>query len=1424
MLPDPLRGRTRSFMHCLSLRLLIAAILGLIATNGFGADSTSRDAFRIVRTLESRDSGSIILALGAKDSGAGPVPANGWAEFRFSVPATGWYVLNLKDMPNLARAIYIDNRRVKLTFGVSGKSAAELLGMKVEKTARPEYVKEVNLYLTDGEHTLKIERLGRMGFPAGLFRSWELSPAGGAATDRISVQRQGPDAMRKGETLRLAVTAGGDNLPAEYEIIRINGLSGEKTTVARVAIAASVAAVTRTVEIPCDEEGVFHLLARCAEVALSAADFAGGSYVVIDTKTPPPVAQRANLELLEDIDCVANVINGKPVQEGINYWEGNGKTRLNESEAGKYRETNDCRGEGVVPDPQKPARNFSGLAYQVAIPAGTTPFLLEIDHPDDDWRSVCVSICDIYDESGKKGFLPPAFGYETGGVFPLSRKMLTERVVFWSNASQVHLGLVSARLGRRAAVARMRLYRVNGPLPAIGSAPAGGRFMGAWLEEKDRWHIQFNTPTGLPDIVRDYIGLRRWAELCSYTGMNALWPTEAAYQQTTYDSEVLKGYLTKDHDAVRISALFCEKFGIKYVPEIFLAKQRYFNEEVMTAGAAKPADLYDTTRWGFCPGASREPGGLWPTWNILHPQVQQKMIDVYGELADKVKDSPAFVGMSGRLDSWLWDGLYAVTSLNWGYGDWTIAQFEKDCGVRVPGAADDPKRFEARYRFLTETPMKERWLSWRCERVTAFLLRLRDRIRGSRGDVTLYLCGSGIVDENHGYPAGITPTQRMREMGIDPERLRKIAGIALAPVGGYGRGKTRTYLAEQKAYDQFIDPANKNLGFGLERAFAYGNQYTEWGSEFPLDKLGDPLKNSPRYAWYTGASDAAGENSLERLAVVLADQDTLSIREGGYGYFFGQREIRGEWLREFTALPRQAFQPLLQARDPVAVWRCELQSPAAGSGLKAGYYFYAVNRERYPVKLNLSLSGTDSVTRLVDGSVLPVADGRLTMELEPFALRGFLAPIGSSIRAAETVVAEQRIVAVRKRLAYAQHIAEAINGGIYSSSISPEEKAAFNSLLNEAWTSFQAAHYWRARTALSQAGMMSVYERCGGYPQEQLYTRFPGLLEFEPTDRFAPPEEFLDAQTLLQLRKEGATGALADSESYEREWRLGKIVESVGGTLTLAVPVPAAGEYRLSVGFVAKSPGVIAATIDGRSLPLPLQNKTVGQPERLDFPVIKLSAGTMTLKLQRPDTFGVYGLKLVPVLRALPSSLWLTAGPFKSFWGQGEGRDGQTDEAVKKGMLNVYPPEKDPRPNAIYRDNRSPDRGELRWSGAEVIEGNHADSGVNFTFRTASKGCDFNYAMTCIESPQECEALLYLGTDWWANAWLNGVPVQSGLDQKTKDACGCEFNRWKPLPAKVSLKQGRNILLVKNQGGSAASWFTCYLSKIDGLKIYSPKP
>ncbi|HEY3378081.1 MAG TPA: hypothetical protein VGL77_11370, partial [Armatimonadota bacterium] len=879
------------------------------------------------------------------DKKAGTIHAGGWADYDFTVPATGWYELYLHGgVSGWDREVFLDGKRVY--FGVAAKE-------DIVATNPEEVYKQGNLPLTAGQHTLRIRRLA---FPGVLPASWELRAAVEARA-RITAEAESFTILRTGESLVLKVT-GGAGPAADYELLaRKEGGPDTYKLLTRVAFPESKGFVTKTVRIPCTEEGVFALRGRVDGKLLYPVDLLANNFAVVDTKHAPTAPANARQTLLHDIDCVKQTDMGKPIVLNTGYWEASGATRITTSVAGSYRESGDNNDPDLpsAPPPHQSSKSLASFSYLADVPQSGGPYLLEVDYPDDDRRTVNVIV--LEKGTSQAGFGYPVAqlgsGYESGDWYPLSQKMLTHRVIFWTKYPQVRIALVSMNPAMRAAAAHIRVSRLDEGLPAGPANRVDGRLFGSFMEEPGRWGAHFRTVTDNPVTMQaDYVGIERWIQLCRYLGINYLQPTEAVYQSPTYDSQQLEGWFKRAYDTPRLVALMCEKYGLKYVPELHISAQGWFTSRVARKLVANPDDLY-LRNWLGNSAEGDEWNSYHPCWNALHPAIQAKYIAIFGELVDKIGPTTALGGVSSRLMSWVWQSWNALPSLNWGYEDWTMKQFAKETGITVPGKDGDPERFRQRFTFLTGAKMRETWIAWRCQKMLDYHRRLRDRIRQNNPNAVLYLPYYGGMDISLGSLSS-SPKEQLREMGIDIDLLAKEPGIAIVPSAGFGR-RDSSPETDQTVIDGILDPEHKALGFGFERAFNYGNAYFEVHERIPVDKLGFP---DIKPGGYCGAADGAGRNMLERLSVVLADQDSSTMYQGGLGYTYGQPEFMQEWLAEYKQLPKLPFTPLAEGRDPVAVWYRDCPD---------GFYCYTVNREAYPVTVVLQLAKANALTALGTG-------------------------------------------------------------------------------------------------------------------------------------------------------------------------------------------------------------------------------------------------------------------------------------------------------------------------------------------------------------------------------------------------------------------------------------------------------------------------
>jgi hypothetical protein len=1349
----------------------------------------------------------------------------GWnAVYKIEVPADGWYELFLKNpIGEMEHDLAVDGRFIYRSGGVRGGEQGDFVAKETAKTA--------NLFLRKGAHELNIRRIGRVSFPHACFDAWELRAAGGRPEASVAAAKTLVDVVRAGENLKIKVTGGGNNAAMTYRLLRVdlaNPQAAPEPVGVEVAFKPSAEPVEKTVVIPCPKEGAFELLAECDGRMLRPAEFRIGEFVVVDVKAPvtagrPPTRVRT-------IDCAANTIDGKAVVPGENYWECNGATRVAKSKAGDYRESGNCQGPEVeVPlTPVELPRAYSGFAYRAELPDTAAPYLIEVEFPDDRRRSVTIPIIQIDPKTG--GFVADSGSYsksyETGGVFPLSYEMRKMQTIVWPVEKTIQVCVISQQVGHRAAASKINIYRFDGELPVTKVLWQGGRAAIHWYEEAESWRFLTNihlTHRGAPEAVRTMIGLDRWARLVRYFGFNGVTGLGVGYQGVFHRTDCLEGFGATRVDETRLLALICEKYGLRYMPEFF-ANQWYLNMVVLPKEAANPEDVRAVSCTGALSGTGFAPCNL----NAFHPAVQRRWLNALGEMADKLRDSPAFLGICVRSDAWNFRGDFHLPGLHWGYGDWTVRAFEKDSGVKVPVANDDPDRYIKRFDFLVSKEMKAKWLQWRADRTMDYHLRLRDRIQGERKDLVFLIAGDGDTDPCFKIPDD--KRERLYEVGIDLDALKKTDGITLMATSRYGARNTTS--GEQAIYDGFFDPENVATGFGKVRSFGAYMVYHELATYWPCDKLGVKGVEKGKMPYYCSAVLAAGRNSLEKFAVVLAEQDSAILRDGGNTDMFGDAAAWREWFAEFESIPAAPFERVESARDPVAVWQRQGSGfRVQGSGnsgktpsgpdtrnLTPDTFFYAVNRERFPVEVEITLSGADKVESTVDGQALALDKGCLRLTLAPFELRSFRAAKGVTITAVGVTIPEDKMAYLHYRLAFAQQIAEAISGGIRRGDVSEKDRAEYLGTLKAAWEAYRAGHHWRARTALAMAPMMRVYESIAAMPEGQVVTKFPGLLAPKKGGHWETSEEVADADELLKLAAAGAAPEKVPSTNYNPEWDGCQVLKAKAGLLEFDLEIPADGDYILRLGHVAETPGVTTASVNGKSLATPCVTAEPGAPETAAFPRVSLKAGKNRLTLRRDGGFGIYGMKLLPVLKPMPDKAWATVGPFASYWGLHKAGRGEKGDSVKKGMEQTYPPEANLDLAAVYRDA---DGSERRWTSSPAnARGKIAELGVDMPVRTRSSSTDFNFVVTFIRSDAERTALFYMAVDWWAKAYLNGEPVATNIKPEAKADCGADFTTWYAVHWGVlKLKKGVNTLLVKQQGGSGGSAFSAYISDQPGLEL-----
>lgn len=1321
-------------------------------------------------------------------------------DWQIQVPHTGWYELYLRGGANMNHDVFVDG---ECQWRVSRADKSEKAG---------------NLYLTAGKRTLKIRRVGRVSFPIDIFDRFELIAANDKFNACIQARKTDVDVMRVGEQFKINITAGGIGKAVTYTLLRVNHAEpkADPAQVGQVTFEASDKPSTKSVSIDCPKQGAFFLFAKAGSTQLLQSEFKIGDYAVVDVNHIEPISGKT--QMVAEIDCINQTLNGKPIAQE-DYIEANGPTRIVKTALGKYRESHDCT-PPYAPVPKDSIRMpncYSGFSYRIRVPEKQVPYLLEVDFPDDTRRSVVVIMTWVDDKTG--GLPKGSSGYqgksyETGGRYKLTRTMQTHTAVSWSGTQTLLLSVMSQEPGTRAAAARIRLKRFDEDrLPATQLSSAGKRNFYHWFEEGKSW-VHLVGTAGIRDkqIVNDMLGMDRWIRLAQFYGCNGIQAFGVAYQDVFWRTELMDGFWPQQYDRCRLMALFCEKYGMKYMLEIF-GNQSYFTNHKIASLAKHPLDIRPTSVNGILKGAAAR-----SDINALHTGVQNFYVDVAKEINRKLGDSPAFAGVTARADVWMFHGDFTLPSLYWGYNDWTIDQFEKDTGIKVPGDLKDSERFAKRFGFLTASSMRDRWINWRCERILAYHKRFRDALAGDRDDVVFGLVGAFGSDSIYELPKSLST--RALEAGVDLKAWKKTPGLIFMPCGRYGsRSSAMQY---QKAYDGFLDRDNVRAGMSQIRGFAAYMNYLEQAREWPARKLGINLNENEKPPYFCSAALAAGRHSLEKYAVVLAEQDTTVFRDGGNTDIFGSMKYYKPWFDTFSTIPAMSFTPLDESLDQLAIWHGDVASEKATKSVPAGHYFYAVNRTPEPVSVVMTIQTDNPVMDLGEQQTIKLEGYKMVLNLPAYGLKSFRTTTGTRLGAVIEHVPAEKLEYARQRLAFAQTLKKQLDTTA-AASVTTAEKEAFSQGLNRAWQALANHKTWRAVTELSRPDMFQVYNAMAKLPQGMIIARFSDMLQSEDKNQhFERLSPMIRPKTLSEMLVGQSDAKLVKSEQFNPEWRGENVLTSETGTLQLQLDIPADGPYVIHLGQISLTSGSTVASVDGAGLATPAVTQTTGQPERCVFPPIDLKQGKVVLTLRRQGQLGVYGLKVLPVTQPMASFVWSTAGPFKSRWGTellaGKLRG---KEGLVATFSKVYPPQKNPSLNATYQNVYGQT---ISWKQDNgIVRGRYHDWGVGVSIRTGSPGQNICFAQCTITSDRKRTAIFYLPVDWWATASLNGKRLKSTIDVSHSEM-GYDFTTHTPsFHAVLELEKGENTLFVKQLGGSLGTSFCAYITDDEGLTL-SPVP
>ena len=1247
-------------------------------------------------------------------SPAGQPAVTGWVEYDFSVTNEGWYGLSVQ--PGAGGHEFV----------VDGKDCDYAGGAKVS-----------NLWLGAGKHTLRIQRDYWTGFAP--ITSWKLTPAGADPADRILVRTPHRwKVIRKGETLPVTVSYGNLAAPVKLSLLVREQAKPDVLQTIPVTLPAGGGFQEMKVEIPSGKQGFYRIGYQINDVNIHPAVLPSIQFGVVDTSPVAPSDGKVEKRLVAEIDLS---------KQAPDYFKG-GETRVVSKPFGSYRESGDV---GYLQKMNSIDPSWFAYKFQVDDPEAL--YWLEFDYPDDARRTFLV----IPRSGNALMYAGPATGPDSGREYSLTNRMQTMGIYFWPHDTDLRAAVIQPQSGLRAAVSKIRIYKVKGDFAPLPHAKNGRDFI-HWYEEGSSFLGFFGAGNKNPESVIP--SSDNWARVMSHMGASILLPTVSIYQMGMYPSAY--NPFSGDFDAVRVIELMCEKYGLKFAAE-FHTEARDLS--TVTAQAKTPDSIYQFNRMGKVAA-----GADGPRFNFLNPSVEGFVLGIIGEFADRYGDSPAFEGVSIRLMEWVNTGFGNFSSLNWGYGDFTIRLFEQDTQIKIPVSEEDPERFGKRYQWLMANA-KPQWIAWRCAKATELFAKVSARIRQKHPQAKLFL--NDFLSPNpatsqswyEGFP------NTLKDAGIDPAELAKVQGVELI-LSTVNYGRRTSEAVAQRVRDSLLNPdflgvtkqEGKPMRFMTTQAYFEATPVVA-----PPKDMGYPEKT--RHGWMSGCVNPAGRHYLERFALPLAEYDAASLGDGGNGYTIGQPLLQ-EFLREYRALPQEKFQARKEARDPVAVWERQ------GAG---DFLFYAVNRERYPVKVEIQFSSAPSLKRLATGESVPVKDKTLQMELQPYELRTFSAGAGTKIEAVTETVPEVDLDRVRKMTEWLRRLADDVTAGKTGETLTPEQRALLGRASAEAETCLKEGRTWRARTLQEDQRLREIYSKC---------ERIPSLLDQNGPLKI--PEGAL-YDTVMFSKVTSKSAALVASEKVAPELAAQQLVVSPEGELTFRIEVPMDGKYQIQFGQVVGE-GFPSSTVkvDGKEVGvLPSRPESVHLILSVLPRAVSLTKGPHQLSLVPTGSNkrqALLFLQLTPVYQDIVANRWMIAGPFEATAAAGQGPDAAIVDAMKN---KAFPPE-------AARDFSSvPEASGKPWKWQRL--GGQEDY-IDFEKLTGQRNGSIHYAVTYIVSPVERDVAVSFSSDYFTRMWINDAVVQDFYRPGGHPEKG-------QLKMDLHLKKGVNELLLKVGSGAGGNGF-----------------
>jgi len=653
-------------------------------------------------------------------------------------------------------------------------------------------------------------------------------------------------------------------------------------------------------------------------------------------------------------------------------------------------------------------------------------------YPDDRERWMGISCTARW--RGKTSYARLAPAVITGFRFPVTGRMRELKFLYRPGPGPHAVNVINIQDGSAAAASEIRIYRIANGLPALGGQDAGDRCLGILTENLNE-NNAFGAfcgirPASAPDSTRAQarqnagdVMAQPVAYVCKELAQRL--DTATAYAQYSlftgenlnamgcwqyWDrNKCLPGVPSVDTarvpiDLREVAARVLSFNGIRTLMSVEFINQSTLMDEPPASRSDAQVQAGADTYYLVDKNGSQV-----HNLNFLHPAVEATMLRLADEFSGKWAHVPGVLGvnwttyMGGNFSIptlWPVERYYPRDTgeefdyLAASYDDATIARFVEDTGMQVPGAAEDADRFAARHEFLTDPARRAQWIEWRCQKLRAFFLQMRDRMRAHRDDYILL--ASLYVDAPHPSMwkhTGLPLSDFLRLNAWDPQAYDEDEGLYVthwshAATMRYHptRARAMPYAA---AYEMNVNPEYYAVYDSGPRRSQMIMHHWQEVERYPFtmpdrDGWAYPYQSTPQ-------AHARGDCLREPFTQALIGGDPQFILWGfsHVSRIVGSEQPMREFIRVFRALPAERFTADLDTG---------FETNLAIRSLRQGdaRLFYVANPGYWPVQGRVTLAGATQVTDLVSGEAVEAAtdeEGRTvaSVDLEPFGVAAYRA-------------------------------------------------------------------------------------------------------------------------------------------------------------------------------------------------------------------------------------------------------------------------------------------------------------------------------------------------------------------------------------------------------------------------------------------------